>query len=126
MKVIDLLNKIANGEEVPNKVIDKTRGILIESTEVYNLYDKLYEEDIYINDEVEIIEEEKKDNFTGWKMYQDGKEVCSMDCSVEEKKIPEKIEEREIEISMAIGEQICANKINEIINYLDYLKSKGD
>ena len=41
----------------------------------------------------------------------------------EEKKIPEKIEKEEIEISMAIGEQICANKINEII---DYLKSKGD
>ena len=40
----------------------------------------------------------------------------------EEKKIPEKIEEKEIEVSMAIGEQICANKINEI---LDYLKSKG-
>ena len=50
-----------------------------------------------LNDEVEILEEEKK--------------------------IPEKIEEKEIEISMAIGEQVCANKINEII---DYLKSKGD
>lgn len=41
----------------------------------------------------------------------------------EGKKIPEKIEEEEIEVSMAIGEQICANKINEII---DYLNSIGD
>lgn len=44
----------------------------------------------------------------------------------EEKKIPEKIEEEEIEVSMAIGEGICANKINEIIDYLGYLKSKGE
>ena len=43
---------------------------------------------------------------------------------IEEKnKIPEKIEEQEIEVSMVIGEQICAEKINEII---DYLKSKGE
>lgn len=42
----------------------------------------------------------------------------------EQKKLPEKIEEEEIiEVSMGIGEQICANKINEII---DYLKSKGE
>jgi hypothetical protein len=37
----------------------------------------------------------------------------------EDKKIPEKIEEKEIEISMSIGEQICANKINGIIDYLN-------
>lgn len=53
-----------------------------------------------LNDEVEILEEDKK--------------------------IPKKIEEEEIEVSMAIGEGICANKINEIIDYLYYLKSKGE
>ena len=116
MKVIDLLNKIANGEEVPKRIIyDK-------STYWYNGLEKDYykyttkdfdDEDIeylfdykiteILNDEVEIIEEYKEEN-----------------------KIPEKIEEEEIKISLAIGEQICANKINEIIDYLDYLKSKGD
>jgi len=40
----------------------------------------------------------------------------------QEHKIPEKIEEREIEISMAIGEQICVNKINEIIDYLEEIE----
>ena len=72
MKIIDLLNKIANGEEVPKKV--KYRG------EVYD-YIKIYKEGIRytnldreqndeyrmlifssnaLNDEVEILEEEKK------------------------------------------------------------------
>lgn len=36
-----------------------------------------------LNDEVEILEEEKN-SFTGWKMYQNGKEVASMDCSYDE------------------------------------------
>ena len=111
MKIIDLLNKIANGEEVPKKI--KYKGHIyqyqykdIKEANIINYYHS--EEthhhlidggwhDIRLNDEVEIIEEEKK--------------------------IPEKIEQKEIEISMAIGEQICANKINEII---DYLNSKGE
>ena len=91
------------------------------------------------NDEVEILEEEKKDNFTGWKMYQNGKEVCSMDCSVEEKKIPEKLDIRqekniknnwkwkvygkEHSYNISTPQKIIADKVNEII---DYLKSKGE
>lgn len=43
-----------------------------------------------------------------------------------EKIIPEKIDKDEIEITMSSGEQICANKINEIIDYLVYIKSKGE
>lgn len=113
MKVIDLLNMISKGEEVPEKI--KYKGHIynyqykdIREANIINYYHS--EEthhhlidggwhDIRLNDEIEIIEE---------------------------KKIPEKIEKEEIEVSMAIGEQICANKINEIINYLDYLKSKGE
>ena len=100
MKIIDLLNKIANGEEVPKKIKIKdeiwiydeidyiasdNRGYLFEVHTRTNCQD--------LNEEVEILEEE----------------------------MPEKIEE--IEVSMSIGEKICANKINEII---DYLKSKGE
>lgn len=77
----------------------------------------------FLNDTVEILEEEKKDNFTGWKMYQDGKEVCSMDCSVEEKKIPEKLnKDRYIGTDLSVEDDMF-NKINSII---DYLKSKGE
>lgn len=95
------------------------------------LYEDLNKGYIFLNDEVEILEE-KKDNFTGWKMYQDGKEVCSMDCSVkEEKKIPEKInvklglnDDNKINDYTATNlECDLAFKINEI---LDYFESKGD
>lgn len=84
IKKIDLLKKIANGEELP-----ALKGE-IEKDFSYYIYNEIGETcgliDLknVLNDEVEIIEEEKEDNFTGWKMYQDGKEVCSMDCSVEE------------------------------------------
>ena len=44
----------------------------------------------------------------------------------EENKIPKKIEGQAIRLLMTIKEQIIANKINEIIDYLDYLKSKGE
>lgn len=104
MKVIDLINKIANGEEVPlvlkynNKIYEYTKEIEWYLRE--DLKSELFIDKNRLNDEIEILEEEKK--------------------------IPEKIEEEEIEISMAIGEQVCANKINEIINYLQYLKSKGE
>lgn len=74
MKIIDLLNRIANGEEVPKKIIYK--GDCWNLKQKYanrlpyysNGYDKdnLFtgEEDEYfsesLNDEVEIIEEDKK------------------------------------------------------------------
>ena len=67
MRIIDLLNKIANGEELPKKV--KLHKSILELNEDKNNY--LYEEnDEYwgdelihwfaLNDEVEIIEEDKK------------------------------------------------------------------
>ena len=114
MKIIDLLNKIANGEEVPKKIIAG-------SEECEYFYDselkdyrniktnaKLFEDEIekyikyYLNDEVEIIEEEKK--------------------------IPEKIPEEIIVGKKQPTHRIkkIEKKINEIISYLDYLKSKGE
>lgn len=97
IKIIDLLNKIANGEEVPKKI--KYEENYYELKEKYNEYWEQFEygykthtggylniwrKDV-LNDEVEILDE-PKDNFTGWKMYQDGKVICSMDCSVDETK----------------------------------------
>ena len=71
MKIIDLLNKIANGEEVPKIIIYRdTSYIYNSSVGDYNpdlgepLFAKLYSKEkteLFINDEViEIIEENKK------------------------------------------------------------------
>lgn len=76
MKIIDLLVKMANGEEVPRKI--KYDGIKFEYSGYYKDYlsydkissieifliDKIFKKnikpDILLNDEVEIIEENKK------------------------------------------------------------------
>ena len=69
MKVIDLLNKIANGEEVPKKI--QYRGYIYELEEglyyredgenktLRSAFNYLYLERC-LNDEIEIIEEDKK------------------------------------------------------------------
>lgn len=74
MKVIDLLNKIANGEEIPKKI--KFKGNILYYNDDYidgiyyptfNYYDKEGNNALiegwlcqYINDEIEVIEEPKK------------------------------------------------------------------
>jgi hypothetical protein len=67
MKVIDLLNKIANGEEVPKKI--KYYDLIYEfcsRCKQYEHFDKdktlqikLFEEIVDLNDEIEIIEDKK-------------------------------------------------------------------
>jgi hypothetical protein len=103
MKVIDLLNKIANGEEVPKKV-KITTGTLKDEYRiwvwegcwyVYELDGKdvfICTDELELNDEVEILEE---------------------------KKIPEKLNKNHFHKR----QRQLANKINEII---DYLKNKGE
>ena len=67
MKIIDLLNKIANGEEVPKKIkykddiyihVDNHCYVCEETYEI--LSNNIYAEHNSLNDEVEIIEEDKK------------------------------------------------------------------
>ena len=100
MKIIDLLNKIANGEEVPKKI--KFGYDIYElgknTRDYYNIENKIclsleYNILSNLNDEVEIIEE---------------------------KKIPEKIKDK---YCSQISKVELAQKYNEII---DYLKSKGE
>ena len=123
MTVIQLLNKIANGEEVPQKI---KVGNKIYNYETFNIgkgdnyftaeweevkgyrinYDGTYYyleiRDYNLNDEVEILEEEKKiPEKLGVYAYVDG----------------------EIAYSWSKSEAILKTRINEII---DYLKSKGD
>ena len=115
MKIIDLLNKIANGEEVPKKIrIDhwcyKFEWIEHQS----NYYDKYNEIDLMsclscdkeeLNYGVEILEEEKK--------------------------IPEKLEIYKITDETISGLRKSINVLNEDIEskineIIDYLKSKGE
>ena len=99
MKIIDLLNKIANGEEVPKKLKIKKWEYNGENENLkYELFDRLFEEDFELNDEIEIIEEEKK--------------------------IPEKL--GLINYCEDQATSLIHHKVDEIIDYLDYLKSKGE
>lgn len=118
MKIIDLLNRIANGEIPKTIVYDERYFTYDDKRQNYFAYDDSeidwkYTVMEYINDEIEIIEDTPK----------------------EEKKIPEKIpyqfslnyiycninETAKEEIDKTINH--IYDKINEII---DYLKSKGD
>ena len=121
MKVIDLLNKIANGEIPKTIVYDEKYFTYDVKRQNYFDYDDSeidwkYTVMDYINDEIEIIEDTPK----------------------EEKKIPEKIniwyepikdtklERHDINTSIEILANMCddlKDKYNEII---DYLKSKGE
>jgi len=99
MKVIDLLNKIANGEEVPEK-IKVNRYIYTYAPYIdYINEDNNYLMDIIelnqndLNDEIEIIEEDKK---------------------------IEKIDVNHLQqIKKWKRAKILGNKINEIIDYLE-------
>jgi len=115
MKVIDLLVKIANGEELPKKFKYKDMIFYLnqELNEHYsNEYSFNYYYDItdvdLLNEELEIIE----------------------DTPNEEKKIPEKLpfEVGKISDNVFVAKYISHNRkaINDIIDYLEYNKSKGE
>lgn len=100
MKVIDLLNKIANGEEVPHfKIFEieyflNDRGNLREKEEDRPSEDtRWYIDSKWLNTEVEIIEEDKK--IEKLEYIKNGEFV----------EIP--------------SNEILMNKINEIIDYLE-------
>lgn len=119
MKIINLLNKIANGEIPKTIVYDERYFTYDDKRQNYFAYDDSeidwkYTVMEYINDEIEIIEDTPK----------------------EEKKIPEKLNIEDDENTITLfGEKenewtildnvdvIICNKINSII---DYLKSKGE
>ena len=110
MKVIDLLNKIANGEIPKTIVYDERYFTYDDKRQNYFAYDDSeidwkYTIMEYINDEIEIIEDTPK----------------------EEKKIPEKLD---LAWQNAFDEQVqqeCIKMILENINtILDYLESKGE
>lgn len=113
MRIIDLLNKIANGE-----IKDGTHIKYIDFA-----YPEYPDEYLYTNGTIWKTDRNIPDEEMEVKSSILLNQNAEVEIIEEEKKIPEKIEEKEIEITMSIGEQVCANKINEII---DYLKSKGE
>ena len=122
MKIIDLLNKIANGEEVPKKIYCFNREFYLKGNtyfgDTFTLMHYIREENL--NDEVKILEEEKKDNFTGLKVYKDGIVISSMDWTEEEKKIPEKINISNFPRNNNSLKK-TAIKVNEIIDFFKFL-----
>ena len=110
MKIIDLINKIANGEEVPKKIKYEDEEFVFTG---YDSASKNYDNDLedlfevldgsVLNDEVEILEEEILE---------------------EEKKIPEKLLKDEFdELTKEAKLWEIFYKYNDLI---DYLNSKGD
>ena len=115
IKVIDLLNKIANGEEVPKKI--KYEGIEYTHIDNYCYVDKnsrllsyeIYAEQHRLNDEIEIIEDYKK-------LYDEIiKEYGT--ASMEDKKI--KRVDRELD-----NDGYLSKKLNEIIDVVNQLKEQ--
>lgn len=99
IKIIDLLNKIANNEEVPKKIkYGKDTYIHIDNYCYYCedtnliLSDRIFAEYSKLNDEVEIIEE------------------------------PKKIEKLKAKYTSQVGKLELANKINELIDVVNELK----
>lgn len=129
MRVIDLLNRIANGEELPKKI--KYEGDIWELNTLENTYDNgeccLFEDYIdkkyvitdVLNDEIEIIEDTPKIS----KLYINNK--LQYDLSPKEDKKIEKINLKGYTSCLGTdeewttSEEIIIVKINEIIDKLN-------
>lgn len=116
MKGIDLLNKIANDEEVPEYVKYKNHHSLdIEDTMMVckeNLFYKLEQFEIYLNDEVKIIEDKELQKLS----YQ---QVGYQNCDGSERKIKEVV----IDFNKQVKQ--LGNKLNEVIEVVKELKKEG-
>ena len=121
MKVIDLLNKIANGEEVPKKIKYNDKIYIAKGNAIENFVDYYSDEDEWcfnhyvkyenLNDEVEIIEEPQEHKIPEKLPYYSLEKI---------QKAKNKDEWREERISL-LEERIndYHNKINEILDYLE-------
>ena len=115
MKIIDLLNKIANGEEVPKKIKIKDEIWIYDEIDYRASDDRGYLFEVHtrtncqdLNEEIEILEEEKK-------IPEKLKDILRVDDLIPP------VDENMYKIwQQTIKNQ---NKINSII---DYLKSKGE
>ena len=118
MKVIELLNKRANGEEVPKKIRIENWGYIFEWVEYLdNYYDKRADLDLMsalsmskeeLNYEVKIIEEEIEIIEEG-KPIEKIRQFCEYPCSDGYE-------------CWSIQEDILVNKINELVDKVNKLE----
>lgn len=118
MKVIDLLNKIAKGEEVPKKINEIINDIKYgykfnEEIQWYETLDETSEMNIFMKDrlnhKVEIIEEEK--------------EIEELNLETKDKWFVRLENGDTLEISSFIN--LFNNKINELVRELNKIKKEG-
>ena len=131
MRVIELLNKIANGEEVPNKIKYKNKiyewkeydvcygkimtkkgwvkepGYVAEENRTYFYLKHCFQD---LNDEVEIIEENPT--------FNDIREKYGLP-RIKDNKMPKRLD---IQLSENQVEMILEDKINEILDYLEEIE----
>jgi len=114
MKIINLLNKIANGEEIPQKI--KFDNKEYENEPCYMLYEATGDRNelqfkSFLNDEVEILEEEKK--------------IPERVLNAEVFDVPKlnNMELSNIALTNKEDIKIIKDTLNKV---LDYLKSKGE
>ena len=122
MKVIDLLNKIANKENLPKKIYYINREFYLKENTYFGdtltLMHYIQEEDL--NEEIEVLEEEKKipekleneKKFYAYTRYEENKDEI----------------DKVVYILKAINlaEEKIDNLNNSINSVIDYLKSKGN
>lgn len=118
MKIIDLLVKLSNGEEVPKyisyyKRISRKKDIMMVCKEnIIYLLDQL---EIELNDEIEIIEDKPK-------KVEKIKPIKMVGCNIEFKIG----EEKTFLPTETMQYEIAIHKINEIIKQVNYLLEKSD
>ena len=105
----ELLGMVKDGKAPKKFIYDNNLFTLDEEDNVYrsllcNRFGAMYQLDIKLNDEIEILERTLE----------------------EEKKKPEKLDINLGMANMTPTEKYISNTVNEIIDYLDYLKSKGE
>lgn len=132
MKIIQLLNKIADGEEVPKKI--KYKNKIYEWKEYDVCYGKIMTKKGWIK-ELGYVTEENRTYFYLKHCYQDLND--EVEIIEEEKKIPEKLKieqdtptsnyyirnENGTKCALTKHSKMIAETLNQVI---DYLKSKGE
>ena len=113
IKIIDLLNKIANGEELPKTIrwYDKFYNDYDEISNNYKafVYERLKNEFWNLNDEVEILEEPKKIEKISWRE----KESLAGEFTANEK-----------QDILARRTEKLKSSLNELIDEINNLKEK--
>ena len=109
MKVIDLLNKIANGEEVPKKIkLD---------CKIY-LYSKMYEQYHHEKYDTNLLETISEYNYSG---LNDEVEIIEEDNKIEKLDCVKRTEQGYQEVDF----NKFQDKINELIDEVNKFKNKG-